>query len=551
MKINSKRDILIIGLFLGMFFASLDQTVVGTSLPRIIGDLGGMDIFAWVTTAYMLSSTTIVPIAGKLADIFGRRVVYVSGIFIFILGSTLCGLSNSMTQLIICRGLQGIGGGIMMPMAMIIIGDLFPPEKRGKWQGVMGAVFGLSAIVGPTIGGWIVDNASWHWVFFVNLPVGLLAATAIFIGLKGEKIRKDKVIIDYKGAVTLVIGVICLLLGLNMGGSSYPWGSWQIIGLFIISIVFILSFIQIERKAKEPILSLHFFENRVFSVSNIIGFLMGFGMFGSIMFLPLYLQAVIGISATKSGNTIIPMMLGMVATSIIGGQLITRIRFRDMFLSGMAFMTVGFFLLSTLTMDSSQGRAIFYTIFLGLGMGLIMQTVTVSVQNVFPAELRGVATSSTQFFRSIGGTLGTTILGVILNNRSVGLMKENLLPQASQLIQTIKDPKQVMLIKGLIKIGQSDPQGLFNRLLSPEMIKAIPKEFLQPLKTVLADSLNTVFLVSGCILVVGFFVSFFMGNARIIKRPHMPVYQEAGIELLAEEANLSSESEPDLIDGNK
>ena len=551
MKINSKRDILIIGLFLGMFFASLDQTIVGTSLPRIIGDLGGMDIFAWVTTAYMLSSTTIVPIAGKLADIFGRRIVYVSGISIFMLGSTLCGFSNSMTQLIISRAVQGLGGGIMMPMAMIIIGDLFPPEKRGKWQGVMGAIFGLSAIVGPTIGGWIVDNASWHWVFFVNLPVGLLAAIAIFTGLQGEKRRKDKVVIDYKGAVTLVIGVLCLLLGLNMGGSSYPWNSWQIIGLLVIAVIFFLIFIQIERRAKEPILSLHFFENRVFSVANIIGFLMGFGMFGSIMFLPLYLQSVIGISATKSGNTIIPMMLGMVTTSIIGGQLITRVRFRTMFLAGMTFMSTGFFLLSTLNMNSSQGRAIFYTIFLGLGMGLIMQTVTVSVQNVFPAELRGVATSSTQFFRSIGGTLGTTILGVILNNRSIGLMKKDLLPQATKFLESSKEPNTVLKVKALMKIAQKDPQSLFNSLLNPASLKTIPKEFLISLKTVLANSLNTVFFVAGSILVVGFIASFFMGNARIIKRPHMPVFQEAGIELLAEEANLYAASEPDLIDRNK
>ncbi|HEY5584383.1 MAG TPA: DHA2 family efflux MFS transporter permease subunit [Ruminiclostridium sp.] len=551
MEINSKRNILIIGLFLGMFFSSLDQTIVGTSLPRIIGDLGGMDIFAWVTTAYMLSSTTIVPIAGKLSDIFGRRVVYISGIFIFMLGSTLCGLSHTMTQLIIFRALQGVGGGIMMPMAMIIIGDLFAPEKRGKWQGLMGALFGLSAIVGPTIGGWIVDNASWNWVFFVNLPVGLLAAVAISIGLHGEKRRNDKVIIDYKGAVTLVIAVITLLLGLNMGGSSYPWSSWEIIGLFVISLLFMLCFIRIERKAKEPILSLHFFENRVFTVSNIIGFLMGFGMFGSIMFLPLFLQAVIGISPTSSGNTIIPMMLGMVVTSIIGGQIITKVRFRTMFLSGMTFMSIGFFLLSTLTMDSSQGKAIFYTIFLGLGMGLIMQTVTVSVQNAFPAELRGVATSSTQFFRSIGGTLGTTILGVILNNRSIGLMKENFLPQATKLIQTIKEPEKLIKYKGLLTTAQADPQSLFNSLLSPDLVKAFPKELLNLLKTVLANSLNTVFFVSGCVLVAGFIVSFFMGNARIIKRPHMPVYQEAGIEILTEEANLFAQSEPDLIDRNK
>jgi EmrB/QacA subfamily drug resistance transporter len=551
MKINSRRDVLIIGLFLGMFFAALDQTVVGTSLPRIIGDLGGLSIMAWVTTAYMLTATTVVPIAGKLADIFGRRVVYILGITIFMIGSALCGFSNSMTQLIIFRGLQGIGGGIMMPMALTIVGDIFPPEKRGKWQGIMGAIFGLSSIVGPTIGGWIVDHSTWHWVFYVNLPVGLLAAVAIFIGLYGEKIRKDKVVIDYMGAITLIIGVVSLLLGLNMGGKDYPWNSWQILGLLLISFVFLLSFVFIERKAKEPILSLHFFQNRVFTVANIIGFLMGLGMFGSIMFLPLFLQAVIGVSATSSGNTIIPMMLGMVATSIIGGQLITRIRFRSMFLSGMIFMAIGFFLLSTLGVSSSQSTAIFYTIFLGLGMGLIMQTVTVAVQSAFSAELRGVATSSTQFFRSIGGTLGTTILGVVLNNRSISLLKKDFIPIANNFINTSKVEEQTKFITGALKSAKSTPQDLFNSLLSPNAVKAYPKELLIPLKNTLADSLNLVFFVSACIIVVGIVVSVFMGNARLIKKSHKPVVQEAGMDLLAEEANLNSGSEPDLIDDNK
>jgi len=364
----------------------------------------------------------------RLADLFGRRVVYITGLFVFMIGSALCGTSHNMTELIIYRGLQGIGGGIMMPMAMTIVGDIFPPDKRGKWQGVMGAMFGLSSIVGPTIGGWIVDNSSWHWVFYVNLPVGILAAVTIFLGLHGEKPMKDKVVIDYAGAGTLVVGIVSFLLGLSLGGKKYPWGSWQIIGLFSSAFVFLPAFILIEKKAEDPILSLDLFKNKVFTVTNIVGFLMGLGMFGAIVFLPLFMQGVIGVSATKSGNTMIPMMFAMILTSILGGQLITKIGFRTQLTAGMSFMAAGFYLLSTMTVNSTQLVAISYIVVLGLGMGLVMPTLTIAIQNAFPPEQRGVVTSSSQFFRSIGGTLGVTVLGVIMNHRSIGLLQKDFFP---------------------------------------------------------------------------------------------------------------------------
>ena len=247
METNSKRKLLLVGLLLGMFFSALDQTIVGTAMPRIIGELGGLDILTWVSISYMRSSPTLDPIAGNLADLYGRRPLYLSGLFIFILGSALCGTSNSMTQLIFYRGLQGIGGGILMPMAMTIIGDIFPPNQRGKWQGVMGAMFGLASVIGPTVGGWIVDHSTWRWVFYINLPVGILAAVTIYYGLQGEQIRKDKVAIDFAGAGTLIVGIVSLLLGLSLGGKEYPWGSWQIIGLLSTAFVFLLTFIFIER----------------------------------------------------------------------------------------------------------------------------------------------------------------------------------------------------------------------------------------------------------------------------------------------------------------
>ncbi|MDF2929181.1 MAG: drug resistance transporter, EmrB/QacA subfamily, partial [Anaerospora sp.] len=461
MQLEARRNILLTGLFLGLFFASLDQTVVGTAMPRIIGDLGGLSIMAWVTTAYMLTSTTVVPIAGKLADLFGRRIIYVIGITVFMIGSALCGTSSNMTELIVYRALQGIGGGIMMPMSMTIVGDIFPPEERGKWQGLMGGIFGLSSVVGPTIGGYIVDNSSWQWVFYINLPVGFLAAVAIFAGLKGEKALVEKVVIDYAGAAALIISTVSLLLGLNLGGTDYPWLSWQIIGLLLLAVITGILFIVAEKRADEPILSLDLFKNRTFTVTNIVGFLMGLGMFGSLMFLPLFLQGVIGVSATSSGNTMLPMMFAMIGASTLGGWLVTKVSFRSLFVSGMSLMAIGFYLLSTMTVATSQLLAIVYIILIGLGMGLIMPTVTIAVQSAFGPRQRGVATSATQFFRSIGGTLGITLLGVVFNYRSIALMEQEFFPLVASRPDLQSGPLGSMLAE-----AHSNPQSLFNILLS-------------------------------------------------------------------------------------
>ncbi len=512
---DKSRKVLLLGLFLGMFFASLDQTVVGTAMPRIIGELGGLSIMTWVTTAYMLSSTTVVPIAGKMADIFGRRNLYISGLTIFMLGSALAGTSQTMMQLIIYRGIQGLGGGIMMPMSMTIVGDIFPPEKRGKWQGMIAAIFGLSSIVGPTIGGWFVDNLSWQWVFYINLPVGILAAITIFIGLKDEKRIKEKAIIDYKGALTFVIAIVSLLLALSLGGKEYPWASWQISGLFITSIIFTIIFVLLERKVEEPILNLQLFKNRIFTVANLIGFIMGMGMFGAIMFLPLFLQGVIGISATRSGNTMIPMMMAMMVTSIIGGRFINKIKFRTIFILGISIMAFGFYLLSTMTVDTTQLVAISYIVVLGLGMGLIMPTTTIAVQNAFSFEQRGVATSSNQFFRSIGGTIGVTVFGVIMNNRSLDILEKEFIPS----LANFKGIEKIPAFADMLKNIETNPQALFNMLLSPEFLHKIPQNIqtmiIPPLKNALAESLHTIFLVAAGILLIGFIISLFMGNAKI------------------------------------
>lgn len=550
MRAEVKRKMLIGGLLLGLFFASLDQTVVGTAMPRIISDLGGLSIMTWVTTVYMLTSTTIVPIAGKLADIYGRRVVYITGIMIFMGGSALCGISHNMTQLIIFRGLQGVGGGIMMPLAMTIVGDIFPPEQRGKWQGLMGAMFGLSSVVGPTIGGWMVDYISWHWVFYVNLPIGALAAVAIFLGLQGDKRLKDQAVIDYAGAASLVTATVFLLLGLNLGGTDYPWLSWPIAGMLGISAAAWLVFLWVEQRATDPIFSLGLFRSRTFAIANLVGFLMGLGMFGSIMFLPLFLQGVIGVSATASGNTMIPMMVSLMLTSIIGGRFAHKVSFRTMFATGMLFMAGGFYLLSTMTVETTRLMAIAYIVVLGVGMGLVMPTVTLAVQSAFTFEQRGVATSAAQFFRSIGGTLGMSVLGVVFNLYSARKMETAFFPSIQGMPGTVTDSLDMLLAK-----APDDPHSLFNMLLSPETLGAIPADvqqiLLPPLKMVLAESLQVVFFTAMFVAIAGFFTSLLIGKAGLKQQSGKYPAEQAGATLLAEgiaaEVELTAEMVPDLI----
>lgn len=519
-------------------------------MPRIIGDLGGLSIMTWVTTVYMLTSTVIVPIAGKLADLYGRRVVYVSGIAIFLLGSSLCGTSYTMTQLIVYRGLQGIGGGIMMPLAMTIVGDIFPPEQRGKWQGLIGAMFGLSSIVGPTIGGWIVDYTSWHWVFFINLPIGFLAAITIYIGLRGEKWLKRNGAIDYFGAISLILATLSLILGLNLGGATYPWFSWQIAVLFGSSLISWIVFIVIEKNAADPILNLGLFENKVFVISNIIGFLMGLGMFGALIFTPLFWQGVLNASATQSGNMMVPMMFAYVVASVLGGRLANRASLRTLFATGMTFMAGGFYLLSTMILGTSLQVAVIYLMTLGFGMGLIMPTVTLAVQNVFPHEQRGVATSATQFSRSIGSTLGMTVLGVIFNKYSMEIMTRDFFPKIAAIPELQTGPLGVVLEK-----ASSDPHSLFNLLLSPESLGIIPvnyQQILLPLlRNVLAESLQVVFLVAMCIALVGVGFSLLIGNISIIPRKSRSPVEDTGTLLFAEgivmENKISAELIPDLV----
>lgn len=510
---QSKRTLLITGLIIAMFFSALDGTIVGTAMPKIVGDLGGLSMMTWLTTAYLLTSTTIVPIAGKLADLLGRRIVYVSGLIIFMAASALCGMANNMTELIIFRGLQGIGGGIMMPMAMIVIGDLFTGKQRAKFQGVFGAIYGLASVIGPQIGGWIVDSLNWKWVFYINLPVGIIAVIFIARGLQGRQ-QTGPINFDIAGIFTMIVGVVSLLLALSFGGKDYAWDSWQILGLFALALIGIVSFIIVESKAKEPILPMYLFKNRTFTFLNLIGFFMSIGMFGAITFVPFFMQGIVGVSASESGTIMTPMMISMIITSIIGGQLVYKIGIKSQIITGMLVMAGGFLLLTTLDHDTSKLVATSFMAIIGLGMGLVMPILTLALQESFSKEELGVVTSSSQFFRSIGGTFGITMLGAVMNARSGNLLTDKLVPYLDSL--PAQASSFAAKLKGMI---DTNPQGLLQSLFSPDAVKQIPAAFsshiVPILKTSLMDSLHSVFYTGLIFIAVGAVFTLFLKPIKL------------------------------------
>ncbi|GMB08775.1 EmrB/QacA subfamily drug resistance transporter [Thermolongibacillus altinsuensis] len=517
---QSRRGILITGLLVAMLFGALDGTIVGTALPRIVGELGGLGMMAWLTTAYMLSSTAVVPIAGKLADLLGRKSVYVSGLIIFIVGSALCGMADSMNQLIVFRAIQGIGGGVMMPMAMIVIGDIFTGEQRAKWQGVFGGVFGLASILGPQIGGWIVDSLNWRWVFYINLPVGMLAVVLIAIGLQNHRVA-GPVKLDLGGMFTMVAGVVSLLLALTFGGDKYAWMSWQILSLFASSVLFFALFVMIERKAEEPILPIHLLKNKTFVVLNSVGFFMSVGMFGAIMFVPLFMQGIIGMSPSESGTMMFPMMFALIIASMIGGRLVQKIGVRRQIIGGMILVGLGFFLLSTMDVDTKKLTAMGFMAVLGFGLGFVTPVITLALQEAFPKSQLGVVTSSSQFFRQIGGTFGATILGAVMNHHSKDLLNEKFVPLLEKM------PPQAHEMMGAFKqMIESNPQGVYSMILNPDTLKKIPQAmqqmFVPVLKQTLVEALSNVFLYGLIFVAIGFLLAFFIGNIAISRSGRKP-----------------------------
>ena len=433
--------LIFLALMLVLLLASLDQTIVSTALPTIVGDLGGIAHLSWVVTAYLLASTVVGPLYGKLGDLYGRKKVLQFAIVVFLIGSALCGASQSMVQLIAFRTLQGIGAGGLMVTTLAVIGDIIPPRERGKYQGYFGGVFGVSTVVGPLLGGFFVDNLSWRWIFYVNLPVGAVALSVIAVAFHAHT-AKQRHAMDYLGALTLAGALTSIILFTSLGGTTWAWGSTQIVGLMVLSILLVPLFVVVEGRASEPILPLSLFRNRTFSVTSAVGFIVGFALFGAVTYLPLYLQVTKGSSPTKSGLQLVPLMGGVLLTSIVSGQLITRWgRYKVFPVMGTAVMAVGMFLLSTLGASSSVWHAAMFALVLGLGLGMVMQVLVLAVQNAVDYSVLGVATSGSTLFRQVGGSIGVALFGTIFANR-LGSELASRLPAGAKLPKTT-DPHTI------------------------------------------------------------------------------------------------------------
>ena len=403
------------GLMVALFLAALDQTIVSTALPRIVSDLGGLSQYSWVFTAYMLASTVTVPLYGKLGDVYGRKPLFLFAIVVFLVGSALCGLAQNMTQLVVFRGVQGLGAGGLIPLAIAVVGAIIPPRDRGRYQGLIGSVFGSASIIGPAVGGVIVDHTTWRWIFYVNLPVGALALVVISVTMPRRAPQAERSI-DWAGAALLAASAAPLLLGLVWGGRDYAWTSGHVIGALCFAAAAFVAFLLYERRVAEPILPFSLLRNPVVASSIAAMALVGMAMFGTISFVPLFVQGVIGTSATSSGVVLTPLLLGAVTASFISGQWVSRSgRTRPNAIAGPIVVTAGMVLLWRMDVHTSNGEAARNMVIAGVGLGLMMQVFVLTVQNAVSRAAIGSATALTQFARSIGGTLGVTILGVIVN----------------------------------------------------------------------------------------------------------------------------------------
>ncbi len=482
--------IIISALLLGLLLAALDQTIVSTALPTIVGDLGGASHIAWIVTAYLLTSTVSTPLWGKLGDLYGRKSFFQGAIVIFLVGSALSGLSHSLGMLVAFRAVQGFGAGGLMVGAQAIIGDVVSPRERGRYQGLFGGVFAASTVIGPLLGGFLTQDASWRWVFYINLPLGALALVVTAVVLPAHLRGAKKPRIDYLGTLVLSAAVTALVLVASLGGTTYAWSSMPILILAASGAVLIGVWALVERRATEPVLPLHLFANRVFSATSAIGFVVGFGMFGAVTFLPVFLQVAKGATPTIAGLQIVPLMGGMLTTSIISGMLISRIgRYKIFPVIGSAVMTIGMLLLSTVSATTPDALMYLYMAVLGLGLGGVMQVLVIAVQNAVPHSELGVATAGATFFRSIGGSFGAAVFGAIFAN--------------------LVGPRLATALH-----GHAAPPGL-GATVSPAILHRLPADVLHAIVTAYSSTVGTVFLVAAPVMAFAFVLTWFLPEIRL------------------------------------
>jgi len=492
-KKDNNLKLVVTGILLAILMSAMDNTIVATAMGTIVSDLGGFDKFIWVTSAYMVAVMAGMPIFGKLSDMYGRKRFFIFGLIVFLVGSALCGIAQTIVQLSIFRAIQGIGGGALMPIAFTIVFDIFPPEKRGKMTGLLGAVFGASSVLGPLLGAYITDYISWHWIFYVNVPIGIISLVLI-IRFYHESLSHSKQKIDWVGAITLVISVVSLMFALELGGKEYAWGSAQILALFASFFVFIIAFFIAEIKAAEPILPLWLFKKRLFASSQILAFLYGGTFIILTVFIPIFVQGVYGGTAKNAGLILTPMMLGSVAGSSVGGIFLTKTSYRNLMLISIVSYVVGMFFLGTMTVDTARWLLTLYMILVGFGVGFSFSLLpTASIHNLEP-QYRGTANSTNSFLRSFGMTLGVTIFGTI---------------QGNVFQDKLKTAFAGMQGAGNFKMG--DPREIFQ---ASERAK-IPDFILSKIVHAMSDSITHAFMLALIPIALAAVTIFFMGNARV------------------------------------
>jgi EmrB/QacA subfamily drug resistance transporter len=506
---KTKIALILAGVMASLLMSSLDSTIVSTAMKSIAGNLGGMQFYSWPFTIYMLCSTLSVLVCGGLADIYGHKPMFLIGIVIFLTGSVLCGMSQSMMQLIAFRGLQGIGGGIIVSSVFTVIADMFEPAQRGKYTGIVTAMYGLSSIIGPLAGGFITDTLGWRWIFFVNLPLGILAIAIVAVTMPGFKSGDTKKPVDYAGIAALILSLVPMLLAVSMAGKNFAWVSVPCISMFLFSAIMMAVFVFLEKRSPNPMLPLTFFKDRAISVSFLIAFFSQALMFSAIMYLPYFVQGVIGSTATTSGAVITPMMLGLLLSSNLTGQFVSRIgKAKLLSVSAFVLMGAGALLLSTMGVGTSYSMAILFMVILGLGVGMTMPITNVNAQNAAPKQQIGSVTSTVMFFRNIGSTIGSAIYGVImtnsLSNGFSGLNMQHLPEKIQEMLKNI----QILTNAQTIATIRSHVPKLYLNYFDTVYLQA---------KGVLANSIHDVFLFCIGIAVIGFVCALFLREAPVAK----------------------------------